>query len=200
MKETILIISVIIIIFIFLFLHIKEIKYVEAYSNTNKFYAVRASPNPQESANTIHDIVLRCTALKDYIVNKFNKNLYDDSNILKKYIPDLINRFDKIVWREDSPNNKYTSYTINKGEEIVMCIRDKNNPNIVHDINELMYVAIHEIGHVMCPENGHTPLFWEINTKLLDEALECNCGIYKYKDYLSDPQDYCGIKINNTLL
>ena len=55
-----------------------------------------------------------------------------------------------------------TSKKINKGEEIVFCLRSIPD-NKLHNINELMYVAIHEIAHVGCPEIGHTSLFKKIN-------------------------------------
>ena len=86
---------------------------------------------------------------------------------------------------------------MNKGEEIVFCLRSKND-NKLHDINELMYVAIHEIAHVGCPEIGHTPLFLKINKILLKQAVECN--VYVYKNYSLYPEDYCGIKLSTTIL
>ena len=58
-----------------------------------------------------------------------------------------------IIFRESTDDSKFTSYSINKGEEIVFCLRCKKT-NQLHNINELMYVAIHEISHVACPEIG----------------------------------------------
>ena len=59
---------------------------------------------------------------------------------------------------ETPADEKNTSYTINKGEKIVICLRSKFL-NEIHDINTIMYVVIHELAHVACPEFGHTPLF-----------------------------------------
>ena len=68
----------------------------------------------------------------------------------------------------------------------------------LHDINELMYVAIHEIAHVGCPEIGHTELFMNINKFLLEQAIECN--IYQYKNYNLYPENYCCIQLTSNIL
>lgn len=194
MKETILIIVAIIIIVVFILIHLNEIKYVEAY-NSGRRYIVRSQPNPIESANMLDNIYLKIFKLMNYINEKIMNTNY--TNNLSKNIHNLNNKFNKIVFREDTKNNNFTSYTVNKGEEIVFCLRDKKTEKI-HDINEIMYVAIHEIGHVVCPDLGHTDLFWDINKLLLENAVEI--GIYKYINYYYNPKQYCGMEINATLL
>jgi hypothetical protein len=77
------------------------------------------------------------------------------------------------------------SYTINK-KRIYLCLKNKNQE--YYDQNMLMYVAIHELSHVLCDEIGHTPKFNRIFREQLERAAEL--GIY-------DPdkpivRDYCG--------
>ena len=69
---------------------------------------------------------------------------------------------------ESSPGNAYTSYSINKGEKIVFCLRQKSGPNKdeLVDLNTMMFVAIHEMGHLMSESVGHTQEFWK-NMKYL---------------------------------
>jgi hypothetical protein len=77
------------------------------------------------------------------------------------------------------------SYTINK-KKIYLCLKDENND--YYDINMLMYVAIHELSHVMCDEIGHTPKFNKIFKENLERAEKL--GIYdSSKPILSN---YCG--------
>src|SRR5438445_471854 len=78
------------------------------------------------------------------------------------YIEQLKERMSNVIISESSENNGYTSYSINKGEQIVFCLRSKKDNNHLHDLNLLMYVALHEMAHVACPEIGHTDLFKEI--------------------------------------
>ena len=77
------------------------------------------------------------------------------------------------------------SYTINK-QKVYLCLKDHNDD--YYPMNMLMYVAIHELAHVMCNEIGHTPKFHDIFQNLLVRAHQL--GIY-------DPntpviQNYCG--------
>lgn len=65
------------------------------------------------------------------------------------------------------------SYTYNK-LKIYLCLYDENGKQYPYD--SIMYVAIHELAHVLCEETGHTPKFWEINDALLKKATEK--GIY----------------------
>lgn len=77
------------------------------------------------------------------------------------------------------------SYTINK-KKIHLCLRDAKGQ--YYDMNMLIYVAIHELAHVICDEIGHTEKFHLIFQDLLQKATEM--GIY-------DPtkpiiRNYCG--------
>jgi len=76
------------------------------------------------------------------------------------------------------------SYTINK-KRIHLCLKDEKGD--YYDENMLIYVTIHELAHVKCPEVGHTDKFYDIFNELLDKASAC--GIYdKHKPLI---KDYC---------
>ena len=94
-------------------------------------------------------------------------------------------------------NSNSTSYSVNKGEELVFCLRSKRNKQM-HNINLLMYVAIHEISHIACPEIGHTPLFKNIFSFFTNKAIEL--GLYKLHDYSLDPVEYCGMTLNSSIV
>jgi len=66
------------------------------------------------------------------------------------------------------------SYTINK-KIIHLCTKDPQNGR-VYDKNTLMFVVLHELAHVLCPEIGHTETFLSINYALLDHAVRN--GVY----------------------
>jgi predicted metal-dependent hydrolase len=90
---------------------------------------------------------------------------------------------------------KQTSYTINKGDVMVLCIRNVDG-NLV-DINTLMYVAIHELAHILSSSLNHTPEFWQ-NMKLLkDHAVKIK--LYVDRDYKTNPVPYCGIPIDSNI-
>ncbi len=178
------------------FIYVKEYKNdgLERVKSTydNKYYWVRNLPDKSKAANTLAKIRENMFKLINYLnenKDKFPENM--------SYIKDLVRRTKDIVIMETANDEKYTSYTVNKGEKIVFCLRSKIMDEI-HDMNTLMYVVIHEMGHVGCPEFGHTPLFKEIFTFLLEQSVEI--GIYKPIDYRINPQYYCGMTINEYLL
>lgn len=158
----------------------------------NNFYWVRDKTDKFQAANTLAKIKINMKKLVSYLQQnqtKFPENM--------SYIKDLVSRTKKINIMETPQDEKYTSYTINKGEKIVFCLRSKLLDNI-HDMNTLMYVVIHEMAHVGCPEYGHTPLFKKIFKFLLEQSIVI--GIYKPIDYRINPQNYCGMTINEYLL
>lgn len=158
----------------------------------NEYYWVRDKSDKINAANTLAKIKINMRKLIDHLKNnikQFPENM--------SYIKDLITRTKTINIMETPPDEKYTSYTINKGEKIVFCLRSKLVQSI-HDMNTLMYVVIHELGHVGCPEYGHTPLFKKIFKFLLEQSIEID--IYTPIDYRINPQPYCGMIINEYIL
>ena len=61
-----------------------------------------------------------------------------------------------------------------------------------------MFVAIHELAHLMSKSIGHTTEFWDNMRFLLKKGIELK--VYKHIDYNKHPEDYCGIKITDTPL
>jgi len=158
----------------------------------DRYYWVRNNFDKSEAANTLAKIRENIVKLVDYLkenMNEFPENL--------SHIKDLIKRTKVINIMETPKDEKYTSYTINKGEKIVFCLRSKYVEEI-HDMNTLMYVVIHELAHVGCPEYGHTPLFKKIFKFLLLQSKKIK--IYTPIDYRIKPQNYCGMVINEYLL
>lgn len=192
-----LLIVFIILIFVILFFvynnHYKYDNLIKIKSPIdNDYYWVRNKTDKFQAANTLAKIKINMKKLVSYLQQnqaKFPENM--------SYIKDLVSRTKKINIMETPQDEKYTSYTINKGEKIVFCLRSKLLDNI-HDMNTLMYVVIHEMAHVGCPEYGHTPLFKKIFKFLLEQSIVI--GIYKPIDYRINPQNYCGMTINEYLL
>lgn len=155
-------------------------------------YYVRQASDQLQASNVLGTIRINMMKLVDYL----NKNQSKFPNDIP-YIKDLVSRIKDVVIMETPDDDKYTSYTVNKGEKMVFCIRSKIF-NEIHDMNTIMYVAIHEMAHVACPEYGHTNLFKQIFTFLLIQSSAI--GIYTPIDYRKAPVNYCGMVINEYLL
>lgn len=152
-----------------------------------KDYLVRKLPDAQEAADRLAALNQKLIRLVDHIAQKYADNP-DVARLKAKFNPGAVS--------EGGMENGYTSYSVNKGERIVMCIRQTNGTFV--DANVVVYVAVHELAHIMTTDVGHTPLFWSNFRFLLREAIEI--GIYRKVDFGERPSDYCGIKISSSVL
>lgn len=188
-----IIIVIIIVTLLFAKLSKKEVIYVQSDVDNNK-YLVRDLPDKQMASNMLARIKMNLSILVNELNNKKNTEYIE----YKPYIEQLYDKFDKIVINESSEDSIYTSYSVNKGEQIVFCLRSKINKNDIHPINLVMYVALHEISHVACPEYGHTLLFKKIFAFFTIVAIKIN--IYQYIKFSEQPTEYCGLTISESII
>jgi len=188
-----LLLVVITIFYLYLESKSSEVKYVKARDGNE--YLVRNLPDKRKAANKLAMIKKNLDALVEHLRENLELKDYfskrDEIELLiKNYNPDSLS--------ESSPGNKFTSYSINKGKKIVYCLRSKDGANRLVNNNTILFVAIHELAHVMTKETGHVPTFWDNMKFLLKVAIKL--GIYNYVDYSSNTQEYCGTQITDTPL
>ena len=155
--------------------------------NNQKEYLVLNYKDKYEAASLLEDIRKNLMKLKNHLIKTYGSKV----NNLKSRFTDST----EII--ESAPNPEYTSYTLNKGEKMVFCLRSLND-NTLHKKNTLMFVAIHELAHVLSDEIGHKDEFHKNFKFLLKEAIKIN--IYKNINYNKTPQNYCGMEINENPL
>lgn len=158
----------------------------------SKKYLVQNLPNKKKAAYILSIINLRINILREYLCG--NVDTYPE---YRQYIKQFCERIKNCYLVENSPYSNSTSYTINKGDRMVLCLRSKKD-NTLHNLNMLVYVTLHEIAHVSCPELNHTNLFKQLFKFFIKIAI--SLGIYNHFDYSKYPQYYCGIKINDNLV
>lgn len=183
--EIFLIFVMTVILLMYLLKHYGEVEYVKA--SDNREYLVRNTNDKQQAADLLADITADMTKLVQHMMAKYP----DDENVIRLY-----GNYNPNAISEGAVDSGYTSYSVNKGEKIILCIRQKDSSFV--DKNTIMYVAVHELGHLMTKEIGHPETFWKNFRFLLDEAIKIY--IYTPDNYAKEPKDYCGIKISNTIL
>ena len=191
-----LVLITITIFYIYLETKALNVTYVVSTIDNHK-YLVRNEPDKLQAANLLANMKERLSRLVEYTKEykakeKDETRKTDIDRLVKNWRPNNIS--------ESSPNNKFTSYSINKGEKIVFCIRARDSTKKLVDINTMMFVAIHELGHLMTESIGHTPEFWDNMKYLLERALEMPNPVYQKQNFSSNPVAYCGTQITSTPL
>lgn len=152
----------------------------------NREYEVRDLPDSLDAANMLAGISDKLTKLVEHVVS---------SNPDKEGVQQLKRNFNSRNIIENIPGGKYTAYSVNKGEQLALCLRDAKDDTFI-ELNLIIFVAIHEIAHVMTDEVGHTKKFWNNMRYLLEEGEKI--GIYSPEDYSKNPKMYCGLEINSS--
>ena len=155
----------------------------------DKKYLVKNVKNKKEAANMLAEIRKRLMKLCTFL----EKEYPNDKRIIR-----TIKRFtpDNIYENYPEDDDESTSYSMNKGEKIYFCLRDKKNKESLVNLNVIMFVAFHEMAHIMTLSTGHTEEFWNNFKFILKNAVKI--GVYKYIDFASKPLNYCGVKITTS--
>jgi hypothetical protein len=152
-----------------------------------KKYCVRERTQIQNASN----LLARTSEKLAYLVENVGQRYPDRDNVKQ-----LVQNFNPTTIKETLPTSEYTAYSENKGEKLAFCLNKKknNNDNLI-DSNTLMFVAVHEIAHIMTTSIGHTEEFWNNFKFLLENAVELK--LYTPVDYKKEPEGYCGMNITD---
>jgi predicted metal-dependent hydrolase len=191
MKETLLISIIVIFIYIFLFHNKKNVILV---SGLEEKFLVYNDEQKETSALLLEGVTKNMFKLKEYLYT--NRDKFPEFTNYIKQLNRNLNK-DRTLIYENDPTSDLTSFSVNKGEEIAFCLKSKKNGNI-HNINLIMYVALHEMAHIACPEIGHGELFKKIFKFLTEQAIEIK--IYQYDNYDQNPVEYCGMMLTSNIL
>lgn len=161
----------------------------------DSMYVVRDLPDKQQASNLLARLKKNIFTISDHLIKNIDK--YPE---MKDYINQLSRNIIHMDISETDGTSEHTSYSVNKGEEMVFCLRSKQMPTTdkMHELNLLMYVTLHEMAHVGCPEYGHTELFNKIFAFLATTASSMN--LYKIVAYDINPHEYCGLIISSSIV
>jgi hypothetical protein len=198
MKTSIILIFIIFIILVFKYLFSNQVELIMIKNEgKQQKFLVRRLPDKFRAAQLLCDIKMKLIYFSNNLLTELKTRTDTNASTYYKYVDTICKRLNNCPFNESSPDSVYTSYTVNKGDEMIVCLRDSVTHGI-HDFNTLMYVCTHEIGHIGCPEVGHTYLFHQINKFLLLEAMKY--GVYTYTNYKRFPCKYCSLILDNTII
>lgn len=156
-----------------------------------RYYLVRDDTDKHIIANNLATIRKNVKSLTKYMIANPNPKY-------AKYIENLHKIIGNVAISENVNETQYTSYSVNKGDKLVFCMKSKDNAGKIHDTNLMMYVVLHEISHIACPEYGHGSKFKEIFKYITENAI--NLGMYVPVDFKAHPTEYCGMTISSSIV
>ena len=162
-----------------------NLKCIIASEDGNR-YCVREREKLELAANLLAKVTQKMKDVVQYVKQKHP----EDPRTIR-----LVEGFDPKTISETLPTSELTAYSENKGEKIAFCLNTTKEGNRLIDINTLTFVALHELSHVATESVGHTQEFWQNFKWVLQNAKEAE--IYNPVDYKKQPQEYCGMKIND---
>jgi hypothetical protein len=163
-----------------------QLKCIVSTVDGNK-YCVRDRKRIAEAADLLANVTTKCKELVKYMDENHNDN---------QDVRQLVSGFNPAKVMETLPTSTFTAYSENKGEKVAFCLNQQkaDNNNLI-DENTLLFVAIHELAHIMTKSIGHKSEFWANFKFLLENAKDA--GIHDPVDYKKKPQEYCGMKIRD---
>jgi hypothetical protein len=162
-----------------------NLKCIIASKDGNR-YCVREREKLELAADLLASVTQKCKEMVAYMKEKHP----DDPRVVR-----LVEGFNPKKISETLPTSELTAYSENKGEKIAFCLNTTKDGNKLIDVNTLTFVALHELSHIMTESIGHKQDFWQNFKFLLTNAKEAN--IYHPVDYKNNPQQYCGMTIND---
>ena len=190
MKELTLLMVILLLIFVWTTYIRKNVYLTKVKSNTGNSYMVRKLPDKQGAADKLGGITSSLKKLCDHCEASGSADK-------KKAVKRLTEKFKPNRIIEHMPGNQYVAHSVDKGEELSLCIRAKGTDKFMDD-QIILFVAIHELAHIMTVSTGHTDEFWDNMRYLLEQAS--SIGIYTAVDYAKSPTKYCGMTISSTPL
>jgi hypothetical protein len=163
-----------------------NLKCIIASEDGNR-YCVRERQKLELAANLLAQVTQK---MKDMVAYMSNRHPED------KRTKRLVEGFNPKRISETLPTSELTAYSENKGEKLAFCLnRSKTDNNNLIDENTLMFVAIHELAHIMTKSIGHKSEFWENFKYLLENAK--TAGLHSPVDYKKENREYCGMNIHD---
>jgi predicted metal-dependent hydrolase len=162
---------------------------IQRSSVDGREYRVRDLPDKKEAANLLANLRLNLGKLMDELLQSYPS---------KPQVQRLSQNFRANPERflESTPEAEHTSYSINKGESVHFCLRQRDGTENLVPLDVMMFVAIHEMSHMITKSIGHDPEFWNNFGWLLKEAEQRK--LYKPMDFKNHPVAYCGVSITDS--
>lgn len=185
---------VVVVILVLVYIYTRREAFTVSPIDNRAYSVVERYDNHDLAANTLARINQANIKLIQHMQHKYMQPARAGSwgrvlseRLTARYQPDAL-------IENDPPDKDNTSYTENKGDVVAMCLREKTTGrDEIENWNSLMFVSIHELGHIASETYGHDVTFWSNFKFLIIEAREA--GVLDVIDYSRAPINYCGLDV-----
>lgn len=139
-------------------------------------------------ANDLYDIKQKVS----HLIRHLQESSYADPK-RKEAVERLIKKYKGVIHEIPKDKTGKVAYNDNKGDAIALCMY---KDGIHQDKNTAVFVTLHELAHCMTVKYRHDAEFWNNFKFILKESI--HLGIYKYQDFTSKSENFCGMEISNT--
>ena len=191
----IILVMLIILLFVKLFYNGSKVHFI---INGEHYQVAQEYADAFQAANTMAKLNDRILTFLRYLKKKYSAenavgNMSNESPERMDVVQRILVGYNPEVLVENDPRfSKETAYTINKGTKMMFCLRDRKTLKL-HDVDTLLFVALHEISHIGNKAWEHGTDFWEIFKFVLKEANES--GVYTPVNYAKENIVYCGLTV-----
>lgn len=141
-------------------------------------YSVHVSHahDPAKTVKVLRDLRTRAIRLVDVL-----RNEYPNDKRVKR-----LTRWNGIIHETEHQDGVF-GYNVNKGTGVSVCVHNrKGEPN---RFNDLFFVVMHEMSHIMTKAYDHDDTFWNSFRLLIEEATKN--GLFVNVDYKKHPSRFC---------
>lgn len=159
----------------------------------NVYFVQEDYPDKKKAAKMMSLLNNKVMDVLKFLKQRNESGQYNDSPYLKGVVERMLKNWNPERLYESPPDAPGTSYTIAKGQKTVFCLRSKNDEKL-HELDDMLFVVLHELSHMGDLNWGHKQSFWEVFKFVLNEAKEG--GFYEPVNYRESPIKYCGLSVN----
>lgn len=168
------------------------VSYCEEVADDGKKYKVQCG---YKEADDAANLLSKLNTTAEYLIAHMKRKYGgkdNDAGFLTDNLAKRYRGYSRLV--ETDPDNKEgdTAYTLDKGYLVSMCLRcsRSKDEDKFHQLNTLIFVLIHELGHIAANVVQHPERYWVVFKFLLREAVEAK--LYNPINYYNNPvPDYC---------
>lgn len=190
-------ITCILIMYLFIFRNNKSVQFYSNITDNDEFFTSKFDHNGRtlyltsddDKTDEIKNLMIDISDSVDSIIDYCKNNEYPSKERSTK----ICERWKRVKFKEILPNDSHIAYLVDKDRILRLCFRKNFTTGEIENRNTMMFVILHELGHLMSESYGHNAEFRNNFLELIRVAGFLK--LYTPIHYSDSPTTYCGTEI-----